>query len=421
MSIPPTVAISRLATGSALQTNGQLSPISILVRPVDPNRSAFEFPALINNGAFQGSFRSYEFDSSVVIPVDAFQFNFVAPETENIYDMIKDGDIAVLKYKNVVLATCMVDSVELDVDAYNGELVTIHGRNLMGQLEDQALINTIDQPIFVKTGSVQSIIQTICGLDSNPRTTRIQGINLKNVPPGSTYQFCAEPGESKLSAMLRFLEALNCLVWMDPFGNINVGKPNFNDYSGSLYAIKETKRSNVLSYRVVRNSTSIPTSVTAIYSGQEKIPGYVTTNQRLNNNADRPSQLRSDSFFVPKVVVASFINGFDPAFINFLNSTKSTGLTLMQNLAARDIARENMREVLIDVEVVGHANNLGNPYRVDTCYSLTFDRASIEGDLYYCYSVKYKLSEQFGITTTLSFCNLNTIVADAPLGLGPAL
>lgn len=373
---------------------GRFPPVSLTIKPLD------------NSGNIVlDRFLSYNFTSSILIPVDTFNFNFVAPDGPALPSVIKEGDIVVLSANNIQLATGLIDQTEVETDGDFGEKGAISGRDLMAQLEDQDAISLDSKPLFANALSVQNGVRALLG------DTRINRVELRGAP-NSNYLLATEPGESKLAALQRFLEPLNCISWMGPQGQIIVGKPNFSQKArGHLYLSKTRRQSNVLHMKVTRASTQIANVIVPVWSGQEIVTDRVPPQQRLYNAAKGPARLFKLGHRLPKTVVVSAPNATDPQGLAGVNSLKAGGSNILQAYAKREIARQNQKELLVQAVVPGHFNDLGEPFVTDTVYRVEYDRGMVDENMY-LYQVDYTLDESGGQKTNLYFCRLGTIVSD---------
>lgn len=352
-------------------------------------------------------FLSYEFNSSVLTPIDNFSFTFSAPDSESIpTQTIRPGDIVILRANNFSLSTGFIDTVGIEVDAVNGEMVTIQGRDYMAQLEDNDSIAIDSAPIYSDNFTVEQVIKLLV------QNTRIKNVpvDVRNAPTGG-FLFATEPQETKLSSLLRYLEPLNILVWMSPNANIIVGKPDMaQDSRGRLFISKTNRRSNVLSMMVTRNTTKIANIIVPIWSGQEGVVDRVGQEQAIYNPRREPTRLRKQGHTVIKTVVVSNSTGNDPQsqaqVVNTINSARSN---LLQAYATRELARQNMDELQVSCEIGGHYDENGVPYRIDSVYKIENDRAAVDEKMY-LYEVNYTMDEQ-GQRSTLNFCPLGSIVA----------
>lgn len=379
-----------------LQKTGRMPPVTIIIKPLSGGPSV-----TIDR------FLSYNFSSSIIIPVDTFSFTFAAPDGPPLTDVIQDGDIATLLANDIPICTGIIDVTETETDAEFGEKSTISGRDTMGQLEDQDAVSLTSKPIFARQISIENGVKLIC------QDTKISQFDFRSVPsPSPAPLLASEPGESKLSVLQRFLEPYNVVPWTGPSGQLIVGKPNMAQQKrGNIILSKSDRASNVLSARVRRSSTNIGNIVAAIWTGQEAILNRVPPEQVLYNSAPGPTRLRKSGYLVPKAVVTSNVNGADPQGLSAVNAVSVAGARVIQANAKRQIARENFGEIQFECVVPGHFNQNGEPYQTDTVYNVYYDRGNVFEDMY-LYQVQYQLSLELGQTTVLSFCRFGSIVAD---------
>jgi prophage tail gpP-like protein len=293
----------------------------------------------------------------------------------------------------------------VETDSEFGEKGSISGRDLMGQLEDQDAISLDSKPIFANSTSVENGVKALL------RDTRITKIELRSAP-SANYLLATEPGESKLAALQRFVEPLNCLAWMGPAGQIIIGKPNMSQKErGKIILNKRNRASTVLSISVSRSSTQIPNVIVPVWSGQEVVTDRVSPQQRLYNAATGPARLFKLGHRLPKSVVVSAPNATDPQGLSSLNALKAGGANILQAYAKREMARQNQKELIVQAVVPGHFNENGEPYVVDTVYRVHYDRGGVDENMY-LFQVDYVLDESGGQRTNLYFCRLGTIVSD---------
>lgn len=378
-----------------LEKNGRMPPVSLIVKPLDGSKNVV-----------LDRFLSYNFTSSILIPVDTFDFNFVAPDDPlPLNKRIQNGDIVSLTAASFPLATGLIDAVETECDTEFGEKGNLNGRDLMAQLEDQDAISLDDKPIWANQYTIDQVMRKLA---ENTRITRFA----TRQAPVKPYLFATEPGESKLAALQRFLEPLNCLAWMDASGRMIVGRPNMAQAPrGTLILSKSRRESNVMSIKVNRSSTNIPNIIVPIWSGQESVTDRVPPEQRLLNSARGPSRLRKLGHRVPKTVVVSTPQGASPQELAGINTIVAGGANLLQAHAKRELARHNIKEMTVQVVVPGHYNDRGEPYAPDQIYKIEFDRGDVDEKMY-LYQVDYSLTEERGQMTSLHFCRLGTIVSD---------
>lgn len=378
-----------------VEQSGRLPPVALLLTPLDGSKPVF-----------LDRFLNYSFSSSILIPVDTFSFGFVAPDdTRPLNRIMREGDVVSLIANGNSLATGIVDQTEVETDADFGEKCQLNGRDLMGQLEDHSMVSIDSAPIYGNSYTISSVINKII------ENTRIPGL-ITQQAPAAAYLFAGEPTESKLSALQRFLDPLNCLAWCAGNGKIIVGRPNMaQGPKATLMLSKEKRISNVTDIKVIRSAAQIPNMVVPIWNGQENVQDRIGKQQVVVNPASGPARLLKLGHRLPRAVAYSAPNGDAPQDLSGINAIKTAGSNLLQAVAKREIARSNQKEVVVQVVVPGHFNELGEPYQVDTVYKVEYDRGDVNEKMY-LFQVEYSFSEESGQKTSLYFCRLGTIVSD---------
>lgn len=389
--------IARGGIAAQLQSSGRLPPVSIVMTPLDGS------PAVSVD-----RFLTYTFNNSILIPVDTFSFTFVAPDDPRPFNqIIKEGDLITLFANGVPLATGIVDTTDVEVDSEFGERVLVSGRDLMGQMEDQDVVSINSDPIWANR------VTLLQGAKKLIENTRVRSVKLTPNAPTKGYLLAAEPGESKIAALQRFLEGINCISFMDAVGNLIVGKPNMAQQKvGTLVLSKARRTSNVLSMKCIRQAALIPNVVVPIWAGQESTQSRIGKEQAIRNLAPGPKRLYDHGHRLPKAVVVSTPNANSPSDLSAINKIQTGAGNLLGMYALREIAKQNQREVIIQVVAPGHYNENGDPYRADTVYQIDFDRGDINEEMY-LFQVEYSLTgEGSGQVSNLYFCRKGTIVAD---------
>lgn len=380
--------------------NGRLPGVGLSITPLDPSKDKI----------LLDQFLAYTFQSSILIPVDAFNFTFTMPQTNlSLRDFIREGDLVELTAAGKTTCTGIIDVTDIETTSEGGDVVSVLGRNLLSQVEDQSCVNDQELPIYIKNCTLANAVGAVIN------KTRIRPPLVKQNPIDGNFLFATEPGESKLSALQRFVEPLNCLIWANPIGNMVVGRPNFGqDSSGTLYCDKQNRRSNVLSIKATRANTQIPNKVVPIWSGQESVVSRVSAQQGIPNSAEGPNTLRNRGHLVTKAIVVSTPSGSDPQSVSDINAIKVAGSNLLQAYALREIAKANINELIVQVNVKGHFNDDLQPFLIDQVYYINYPRGGVEEKMY-LYQVEYSLDAANGARTTLHFCKLGCIVAGASI------
>lgn len=399
-----------------LERYGRFPPIELQIQRV-VNRAGKQ---TTETTAYVTEFLSYRFAQSMLIPVDAFSFSFF-PATDDldrskptIDELVKEGDIVSVFYgrnkSRKQIATGIVDSTALSCSP-QGESFQIVGRDLLGQLEDQDAISFGEGKTGTYWGdsaALESVVRELV------KQTRIADNRIKRQGVANEVSlYATSPGESKLSALLRFLEPMNALVWLDADGTIMLGKPNFKSVpAGTFLVDRKNSQTNVLQMKVTKNAGRIPNGVLGIWTGCEKVQDSFSTGVIINP-AERAAALRRAGHIINKTIVVSLpdtnVESSGPA----LDTLRKKGASeYVKQYVKRLIAKANIGEVDVEVLVPGHCNDNGEPYVADTVYKIFNDRANVDEDMY-CYAVDYMMDTGGGQSTSLYFCKLGTIVADA--------
>lgn len=381
-----------------LNINGQFPPISLQITPIDPSRSPITLT----------TFTEYSFTNSVIVPIDSFNFSMRNPsDNGSLLDFVRDGDIATLMANGSPISTGIIDSVTIMTSAEAGEEVHISGRNLLSQLEDQSAVNDKALQIYSKVFTPAQVINTLI------TNTRINYYRLQDNPDIPKLPiFTTVPGESKLASLIRYLEPINMIVWMDPDGTVVLGKPDMgSDPDGAFVMDKKNRYSNCLSIQANYSSTRIPNIIIPVWTGSEGVQALLPE-QALANAAQNPRRLLTQGHRVPKCITVSTPNGSDEQAIAQSNQFAQVGgSNVLQAYAKREMARANVGELGVQVNIQGHYNSNLQPILCDATYQISYPRAGIDRNMY-LHTVTYSLSVQSGQKTSLFFCNLGCIVAD---------
>ena len=390
-----------------LQTHGRSPPITMKITSIDTKKSMF-FDAFLD----------YTFDSSILIPADQFSFNLLIPGDSSIVGPdAKEGDIIELYGNGKLMSTGLIDVVDPEMDADYGEKIAITGRDLLGQWEDQDSVSINSEMIVADKFTVN---QAVAKLSEN---SRIAGKNvILRDCPRTPQTFCSQPGEKKIATLQRFTESLNVLFWMSPEGRIIVGKPNFAQAAKQrLFISKSERNSNVMSMKASFAAGRIPNIVVPIINGQQNVQSRLPKEQIIYNPASGPTRLRLGGHIVTKMVVVSAPDGTNAEelqSVTFANAAVNDGGkpgfgNLLRAHARREIARSNKDELVVQVQALGHYNDLGEPYMTDTVYKIFFEGSKVwvDEDMY-LFHVQYKGGEGIDQVTTLWFCKKHTLVSD---------
>lgn len=355
------------------------------------------------------TFTSYSFQRNLLTP--ASPFRFTAPGVDKATRLnIRSGDMVSLFVTNkskvvLPLATGFIDETDTNVLPERIEYV-LTGRDTMGALVDNAAVDAANKVIYVEKITLAGVLDTLI------KNTRIPaGYQVQQLPNGPLL-FQTNPGETKINAIQRYLEMMNCLLWSLPNGQLVIGKPNFSQApSGSVILNRANpNNNNCLNARVRRNvNTAIRTISTQLQTQANVDAGSFTVQ---NNDADLITKTKGG---VGRSVFRVFSYGQGSDAVNLVtqvgNQSGSPNI-IGNSLSLREIARANMQ--IIDVEAVirGHVNEADQAYNIDQIYNVQIEDENVSENMY-VYDVKYDLTMDHGQLTTLRLCRLGTIVDGA--------
>ena len=385
-----------IALGSA--ANKQF-PIELEVLPIGES-----------SGAKLKNFMSYSFDKNILTPASAFRFT--AGDTDfNVISSIRSGDTVGLWVRNKSgeknqIATGFVDETDCHTSGEVEEFA-VTGRDTISQLVDNSAIDSKNKIIMLSKITLKN-----AALELIKNTRMVQNIIDRSIPTGELL-FRTNPGETKISALQRYLEYCNCLIWADVDGTAIIGKPRMHQASmGNLICKKsDPKLNNVLDIRSRRNLTN------AIRKIAVQLQTLSITDPTLSTVENKGEEiLEKSNYLIGKSIYRTFTLGNGEDAVNQIyqlgsNPTSNVITNIGQALAAREIAHSNMEILDVTCVVKGHINENGVPYDVDQVYTINYEKDDIDDDMY-VYAVKYDLTEEHGMLTTLRLCKLYTIVAD---------
>lgn len=406
-----------------IEQKGSLPKVSLSIHPLED----------LSREIMLERFISYSFRSSIMNPIDAFSceifyqetFDIKSDKSQSKKDEVRkprEGDIFVLRANNIPVASGIIDQLDMETDPRAGTKLTIQGRNLLGQWEDQDSVSTDAKIIFANNYTLNQVITKLAqDTRINPSRTVFRDAPVKG------YLFATQPGESKLSSMQRYCEALDIYFWTSGDGSLIVGRPDMRGVRGGVrgrYFCKSgDRKSNVLSMRSTRNSTQIPNIILPIWNGQEFIQSMIPQSALLNA-AEGPKRLRHFEHRVPKAVVVSTPQGSSPQELAEINqilvaagqsgsaaSGKAGASTILQAYAKREMAKANINELKVQVNIPGHYNDRAEPLMVDQVYRIQYDDDDINEDMY-LYEIEYLMDSKSSAQSKLTFCKQTSIVSD---------
>lgn len=355
------------------------------------------------------TFTSYNFDRNILVPASPFRFS--APGIDkSARTAIRSCDLVTLwcvdpTGQKQQIGTGIIDETDTHIVPTAVDYI-LTGRDTMAQLVDNDAVDKDNRIINTTNANIETILATLI------KNTRIpQGYKLQQVPNGQLL-FQTSPGETKINALQRYLEFTNCLVWSNPQGQVILGKPNFTQKKQGDIVISSSdpKGNNVLEARVRRNLNQAIRSIITQLQTLDQVDANAFTIG--NNDTDMRRVAGAGG---GRSVYRRFSYGQGNDAINQIQQVGNQSgnpQAIGAQLSAREIARDNMK--ILDVEVVarGHINDAGIAYNVDQIYGTHIDDDDVSEDLY-VYSCSWEMTMEHGMLTRMRLCRLGTICAYA--------
>lgn len=356
------------------------------------------------------NFNSYNFDRNILTPASAFRFT--APGVEKADRMaIRSGDQIRLLITNrlehtAVVAVGFIDETDTHVTPGSVEYV-ITGRDTIGQLVDNDAVDANNKIVLFDRIGINGLVTAALANTRMPQTYLSKQID-KNV----SFAVASNLGETKINMLQRYLEFVNGLIWANNNGEAIVDKPNFSQtpLTGTELVLKYSDPSgnNILEARVRRNVNQAIRQIVMQLDGTEAASN---TYETLNNMEKALKPYRGTKVGRSVSRLFSYARGAE-----IINQQQGVGHgdlgrhTLSREYAARELARENMRVLDIEIVVEGHFNSAGYIYNIDQVYQVTIEDEDVSEPMY-VYAVSYEMTLAHGMLTRLRLCRKFTICA----------
>ena len=380
----------------------------------DTNSAPIEidFKKASKNGARENAvslrtFTSYSFAKNMLIPASPFRFTAPSVDKE-LRTAIRSGDLATLWVPcpdgvKRQIATGIIDETDTHIIPTQVDYV-LSGRDMVGQLVDNSVIDAQNKIINTSNITIDTLLQMLIKNTRIPQEIMIQQI------PNTKLLIATNPGETKINALQRYMDYTNCLIWANADGRMILGKPNFAQKRSGTFMISESTPStnNLLEARVQRNlNHSIREIVFQLQSNGQVDP---TPGTKRNNDKDMKKVYDAG---VGLSVYRTFTYGSGTEAANTvttIGNQDGNPRGIGDELSLRDLARENMKVLDIEVVVRGHVNEKWKPYDVDQVYAVKIEDDDVNEDML-VYSCNYELTGDHGMLTRMRLCRLGTIVA----------
>lgn len=354
---------------------------------------------------------SYSFERNILTPGSAFRFTAEGVDVDVRLGIRSSAFVQVFANPTpdtkFPIAAGFIDETDTHITPSMVEYV-ITGRDTIGTLIDNSAIDEKNNIIFVTSISIINAFKNY--LIKNTRLSKLNVIDAG--VPSAPILFQTNPGETKINALQRYLEYANCLIWSNPLGMPILGKPNMAQApAGNLICNEDGVGNNALEMRVRRNTN------TAIQKIAVQVQDLAVTNPSA---ATKTNLLKEMQEIAPygggRSVYRTFTYGQGTDTVNLITQVGGSAnpQSIGEQLALRELARENMKVLDVECVVKGHLNDNGIVFNIDQLYAVKCDGEDLD-ELMYVYSVRYDLTKDRGMLTYLRLCKLGTIVFGVPI------
>lgn len=316
-------------------------------------------------GKAHAGWATYDVDSSLLIPADAWHVSLAAPELQLPSEVQPGADVQVLMGGETVLRGAL-DSWEHTV-AKSGHQLTLTGRDLAGRLLDCSAPIFTEQQLTLKqviAKIVRPLGVTCIRIDADTKLLRDR--------------VSTEPGDTAWDMLRRAAEANGLWPWFEPDGELVIGGP---DYTTAPVATLTLRRDggNVMSLGEMRSIVPRYSEVTVF--GQSHAVG----DQTAKHNLRATRKDTGVSVYRPKIVT----------------DHEATSTAVAAARAEKLISDARVNGYELRATVAGHRTEGGRLWAAGQRVNLESDPHGLNG-IYFVMQRRFTCDKQRGQLTHLS-------------------
>lgn len=208
--------------------------------------------SLLIGGKAHSGWTSYEIDSDLLIPADAWRVELGMPAGE-IPPIVTEGALVQVRIGGDVVMSGRIDDIEDSIDKHSHTL-SISGR------DGAAILTDCSAPIFTaKQASLAEVVASVV------RPLGITRIRIDAASTVTAEKVSVEPGDTAWDTLVHAAEANGLWPWFEPDGTLVIGGPDYSKPPVATLVLRRSgKGNNVISLRRSRSMAERYSEITVL-------------------------------------------------------------------------------------------------------------------------------------------------------------
>ena len=208
--------------------------------------------SLLIGGRFHSKWTSYEIDSDLLIPADAWRVDLGLPQGQ-FPPIVTEGAVVQVRIGRDTVLTGRIDDIDDDVDK-SSHTLSISGR------DSAAVLTDCSAPIFTaKQVTLAEVVANVV------KPLGISKIRIDADKARTAEKVNVEPGDTAWDTLVHAAEANGLWPWFEPDGTLVIGGPDYSKPPvASLVMKRDGKSNNLISLRRTRSMAERHSDITVL-------------------------------------------------------------------------------------------------------------------------------------------------------------
>ncbi|BBF86271.1 prophage tail protein [Aquitalea magnusonii] len=208
--------------------------------------------SLLIGGRFHSKWTSYEIDSDLLIPADAWRVDLGLPQGQ-FPPIVTEGAAVQVRIGRDTVLTGRIDDIDDDVDK-SSHTLSISGR------DSAAVLTDCSAPIFTaKQVTLAEVVANVV------KPLGISKIRIDADKARTAEKVNVEPGDTAWDTLVHAAEANGLWPWFEPDGTLVIGGPDYSKPPvASLVMKRDGKSNNLISLRRTRSMAERHSDITVL-------------------------------------------------------------------------------------------------------------------------------------------------------------